>query len=213
MPKIEPFELYTEAYENWFERNKYLYRSEINLLKHLVEKHGINTSKGVEVGVGSGRFALPLDVPFGVDPSPSMLKIARKRGIKVTLGVAEALPLKSNYFDFVLMVTTICFVDDPIQSLKEVERVLIDGGFFLMGFVDRESFLGKIYERKKPFSRFYKPARFFSTEEILTLAEKYTTFKVVEIGQTIFGTENKTYPFKEGFGEGAFVGILWRKIP
>jgi ubiquinone/menaquinone biosynthesis C-methylase UbiE len=211
MPKIEPFELYTEDYERWFEKNDLLYRSEINLLKHLLEQNEVETSNGIEVGVGSGRFAVPLNVPFGIDPSLAMLKIAKNKGIKVSLGVAEALPLKSKTFNFALMVTTICYVDDLIRSLKEIERILKNGGYFLVGFVDRESFLGKIYEKRKPFSKFYKPAKFYSTKEILKLTEENTTLKAVSIGQTIFGTENKLYPIKEGFGEGAFVGILFKK--
>jgi ubiquinone/menaquinone biosynthesis C-methylase UbiE len=212
MPKIEPFELYTEDYEKWFERNNYLYRSEINLLKHLLEKNNADTSKGVEIGVGSGRFAVPLKVPFGIDPSLAMLKIAKNRGIKVYLGVAEALPLKSKTFNFALMVTTICYVDDPVKSLKEVERILKKGGYFLVGFVDRESFLGRIYEKRKPFSKFYRPAKFYSAEEILKMVGENTNLKAVSIGQTIFGNENKLYPVKEGFGEGAFVGILFKKL-
>ena len=210
MAKVQPFELYTEDYENWFERNRNLYLSELNLLKELLR--GFEFQKGIEVGIGSGRFAKPLGVQYGIDPSPKMLKIAKKRGLKVALGVAENLPLKSSIADFTLMVTTICFVDDPIASLKEIDRITKGGGRFLIGFVDKNSFLGKLYEKKKPFSRFYKPATFFSSEEILKLTEENTSFKLIRAGQTIFSTENRIYPPKEGYGEGAFVGLLFKKV-
>ena len=41
-----------------------------------------------------------------------MRKLARKRGLHVYDAVAERLPFESEQFDFVLMVTTICFLDD-----------------------------------------------------------------------------------------------------
>ena len=207
MAKIEPFELFTADYEAWFERHKGFYRSELNLMKSLIGKV---PPSAVEVGVGSGRFAVPLGIPYGVDPSPSMLKIAKSRGIEVVRGIAEALPLRSGFFDLVLMVTTICFVDDPLKTLREAARILKRDGKLALGFVDRESFLGKLYEAKKERSKFYKPAVFFSTEELLSLG-KEVGFKTERVLQTIFSTEDGFYPVKEGHGEGAFVGILLSK--
>ena len=108
MPKTEPFELFTDAYEKWFVDNKQIYELELETVKQLLPPK----SHGLEVGVGSGRFAAPLGIKIGVEPSRAMAEIARKRGIEVVVGVAEKLPFKDNSFDFVLLVTTICFVDD-----------------------------------------------------------------------------------------------------
>ncbi len=66
----------------------------------------------LEVGVGSGRFAAAFGIKFGFDPSQAMLDIAKSRGIEVFNGVAESLPFEDDYFDFVLTVATLCFVDD-----------------------------------------------------------------------------------------------------
>lgn len=209
MAKIRPFEEYTEDYEKWFEINEPLYRSEVKLLRHLLE--GIEFKKGFEVGIGSGRFAVPLGVPYGVDPSTAMLKIARKRGLKVAKGVAEELPVRGGAVDFVLMVTTICFVDDPVRSLKEVARILQKGGYFLIGFVDRDSLLGRLYEGRRERSKFYKEATFFTTNQILEMVENHTPMGLVKAGQTIFGLEKVEYPPLEGFGEGSFVGLLFKR--
>jgi SAM-dependent methyltransferase len=210
MPKIEPFERYADYYDRWFERNKNFYLSELKLLSSLLED--VNKEYSLEVGVGSGIFAQPLGIKIGVDPSMEMLKRALKRGIKVVRGVAEKLPFRSKVFQTVLMVTTICFVDDPILTFKEIERVLKKDGTLVVGFVDKESFLGKLYEAKKPHSKFYGPATFYSTEEIIRLVENHTNLKLVEVKQTLFGKENIFYPTEEGYGKGAFVGLKF-KLP
>jgi len=55
--------------------------------------------------------------------------------VKVLSWVAEELPLGDSSFDFVLMVTTVCFVDDINRALLEAHRVLSHGGILIMGFV------------------------------------------------------------------------------
>ena len=46
MARIEPFEKYSEKYEDWFERNEFVYKSEIQAIKGLLPK----TKKGIEMG-------------------------------------------------------------------------------------------------------------------------------------------------------------------
>ena len=212
MAKVEPFEKYTKDYEKWFEKYRGFYLSEVNLLRKLLEWNRVEFKKGLEIGVGSGRFAVPLGVKYGVDPSPKMLKIALSRGIKVAKGVAEYLPIKTESVDFTLMVTAICFVDDPEKSFGEVERVLSKGSYFLLAFVDRESPLSRLYELKRHRSKFYGPARFFSAQELLNMAQKNTRLRFIDSGQTIFGLEDGEYPPLRGFGKGSFVALLFKKV-
>ncbi|WP_232473522.1 class I SAM-dependent methyltransferase [Thermococcus profundus] len=205
MPKIEPFEKHRDRYENWFERNRYAYLSELEAVKMLLPKEG----KGAEIGVGTGRFAAPLGIKLGVEPSKAMAEIARTRGIKVIEGTAENLPFEDESLDYLLMVTTICFVDDPEKALREAHRVLRPGGALIIGFVDRNSPIGRFYEEHKNESTFYKEARFFSTEELLELLKK-VGFRGFEIVQTLFHRLDEiksVEPVKSGYGEGSFVVI------
>ena len=209
MPKIEPFEKHTIKYDKWFEENKYAYQSEVNAIKAILPKF----SNGLEIGVGSGKFAVPLAIKFGVEPSTKMRKIAEKRGIKVLDGVAENLPLNSESFDLVLMVTTLCFLDDAKKAFSEIYRILKPGGFFINGFVDKNSRIGKIYQKYKEKSIFYKIAIFYSTEEVISLL-KEAGFKNTEFRQTIFKSLdkiNKVEPVKDGYGEGSFIAIRAQK--
>ena len=209
MAKIEPFEKHTIKYDKWFEENKYAYQSEINAIKDILPVF----ETAVEIGVGSGQFSLPLGIKLGVEPSAKMRKIAQSKNIEAIEGVAEDLPLDNDSFDLALMVTTLCFLDSPGKAFSEIYRVLKPGGFFINGFVDKNSEVGKIYQKHKDKNVFYQPAVFYSTEEVIELLED-AGFKNIEFRQTIFTTIDKiseTAVAKEGYGEGSFIVIRAQK--
>ena len=163
MPRISPFEEHTDQYESWFEKNHWVYEAELRAVKAMMPTIG----NGLEVGVGTGRFAGPLGIKNGVEPSKRMRDFAEKRGIQTLDGVAEKLPFADSQFDFVLMVTTVCFVDDIDKALMEAHRVLCDEGVLVIGFVDRDSKLGEIYLKRQKENVFYKEATFFSADEFV----------------------------------------------
>lgn len=204
-PRIEPFEEHTPRYDQWFGRNLEAYESELLALRDLVtEAH-----RSVEIGVGSGRFAAPLSVTFGVEPSPRMAELSRARGIDVVIGVAEALPFPDETFDLALMVTTICFVDDIARALGEVFRVLRANGAFVVGFIDKESPLGQSYERKREGNPFYGIATFLSTPEVIRHLGD-AGFREFEIRQTVSrdpGAMATVEEPQEGYGVGSFVAV------
>lgn len=205
MKKKNPFENYAQEYDDWFEKNKFIYESELQAIKELLPK----SKNGIEVGVGSGRFAYPFAIKLGVDPSKELGKLAKERGIEIIEGVAESLPFPDSQFDFVLMVTTICFLEDIETALKEVYRVLKSGGSLIIGFIDVESPLGKFYEEHKHESNFYKYAKFYSVNEV-KLHMKNAHFKDFHIRQTLFHPLNELKhidPVKEEYGEGSFVVV------
>lgn len=202
MPKIDAFEKHSDAYDDWFEKNQQAYEAELQAVRQLLP---VGDVRGVEIGVGSGKFAVPLGIKVGVEPAGQMAAKAAELGIEVHPGVAEALPFPADQFDFVLMVTTICFVDDLAQSFREARRVLVPGGCILVGFVDMESDLGQTYLQNRHKSKFYKEATFFSTRDVLDYL-KIADFGATEIKQTLLpGDTEKTV--LDGFGAGAFVVI------
>ena len=206
MAKIAPFEDFSEEYDEWFVRNNDKYQAELRALECFIPTNGC----GLEVGVGSGKFAVPLGIKTGVEPSQKMADKARKLGIHVLSGIAENLPVPNNSFDFVLMVTTICFVDNLKKAFQEAFRVLKKEGFIVIGFIDKDSELGKVYRANKDKSRFYKIAEFFSTEEVLACLSE-AGFGTFETRQTIFQGKD-TERIENGFGTGSFVVIKGLKI-
>ena len=209
MNSVEIFEKYAQEYDEWFDANRLAYESEVRALKMFIPQD----SNGLEVGVGTGRFAVPLGVKVGVEPAKAMAARARKRGIEVYEATAEKLPFADSSFDFVLIVVTLCFVQDPLQALKEAKRVLKLGGYIVIGLIDRESFLGKLYESKKKESKFYRHATFYSIKQVSDWLKKLE-LEDVKIGQTIFKVPQEmtaTESVKAGYGEGGFVVIVARK--
>ena len=205
MPKTEPFETCSKRYEAWFEKHPAAYRSELAAVRALWPAG----ASGIEIGVGTGHFAAPLKIRRGVEPAERRRLGALKRKIAAVRGTAERLPFPDRYFDAALMVTTICFVDDPQKSIREMWRVLRPGGYAVIGFVDRDSAIGREYESKRTENVFYKNARFFNVAEVTVLMEE-AGFTAFEYRQTLFGdpgTMQAEDPVRPGFGEGSFVVV------
>ena len=84
----------------------------------------------LEVGIGTGRIALPL-APFvssiyGADISLKMLqRLVEKRGdeeVFPAVGDAHNLPYSENSFDMVLVTHVFHLVEDPAAVLAEIGR-------------------------------------------------------------------------------------------
>ena len=203
------FDTYTDEYEEWFEQNRYAYLSELKLLRMATPKRG----QGLEVGIGSGRFAAPLGINFGIDPWRKLLQMAKNLGSRVVLARGERIPFKDQVFDYVLIMVTICFVDDPNRVVEESKRVIRNGGGIAIGIIDRDSWLGKLYLAKKDKSKFYREARFYSAREIIELLRSID-FKDINVYQTIFSppeTLETIQNYKRGSGEGGFAVICGYK--
>jgi len=205
MARTEPFDKYLNDYEEWFKEHKYVYELELEAVRHFIPKG----KKGIEIGIGTGRFAIPFNIREGVEPSGSMRDYSLRLGLTVYDGTAEELPLEDQSYDFALMVTTICFIDNVEEAFREVRRILKPGGRFIIGLVDKNSSLGKIYEKMKEQNKFYRYATFYSTDEVKKLL-KENKFKSIEIIQTVFGKLDEIQNpqmFKKGYGKGGFVVI------
>jgi ubiquinone/menaquinone biosynthesis C-methylase UbiE len=203
------FENLAQEYDDWFVRNEPAYRSELAAVKAFLPTGG----RGLEIGVGTGRFAAPLGIDVGVEPAKAMAAIARKRGIKVFEAYAEELPFDNKSFDFVLMATVLCFLTDPFRALCEATRVLKPRGRLIIGMIDPDSPLGRAYEANKKKSKFYRQAKFHPVGQVLKWLEDlgYADLKTC---QTIFQDLSAIAapePVKEGHGEGGFVVISAQK--
>jgi len=205
MAKTAPFETHHRRYDDWFVRHSAAYQSELLAVRALLPWRGL----GLAIGVGTGRFAAPLGVQIGIDPAREVLGYANNRGISCVQAVAEALPFADCSFDYVLNVTTICFVDDAKAMMSEAYRVLKSGGELLTGFIDSTSDLGQHYLVHQAENVFYREATFYSAAEVEQLLHD-TGFTDTVWVQTLSKALDETHdmePLRAGCGQGAFVVV------
>lgn len=202
-----PFNEHVAEYEEWFEKYPFVFQSELTAIKDLLPK-GENL-RGLEVATGTGRFAAALGIYDAIEPAENMRELAVKKGIQVRDAEAEHLPYHDLSFDFVLMAFCISYFESVLFAFKEANRVLKQGGSLIVGFLDKDSIIGRDYEAKKQESLFYKNAIFYSPERIVKDL-KNAGFWNFTFSQTLFDHLDNIKELqlpKPGYGEGSFVVI------
>jgi len=174
--KHRVFEDFAADYDLWFNDHTEVYLAQLRLLGRAIPSSGL----GLEVGVGSGRFAAQLGIRCGIDPSSPLAKMAKSRGVEVVIGVGEHLPYRSGSFDHAVMMTVICFLDDMHGVLLEVFRVLAPSGIIVLGFIERDGEIFRHYYAEPEKGRFLRHARFYSTDEVIQELRE-AGFSIVEV--------------------------------
>ena len=201
------FDKYYKHYDEWYEKNKCAYLSELEAIEKVLPKSG----RGLEIGVGTARFAHPLGIAIGIDPAKNMVRIAKQRGVDVLVGYGECLSFKDTTFDYIAIIITLCFVKDPLKVLKETRRVLKKHGRVIICIIDKNSFLGEYHQKKK--SIFYKEAHFFSVEELTKFLKTmgFNTSLYYQTISTLPDEMNSIEKPQRGYGRGSFVAVRAKK--
>ncbi len=167
----------------------------LSLEKHLLRSFlkPLPGERLLEVGCGTGIFLEWFSelgyYVAGVEPSPYMLDIARKKiGSRASFykAVAEDLPFDDNEFDVVALITTLEFVDDYKKALQEAARVARKK--ILIGVLNRYSLTNTgrwIRARFNPDS-LYAHARFFSVFELNNLINELIPGSNISWRTTVF---------------------------
>lgn len=203
--RIRPFEQHAERYDAWYEDNAAAYEAERAALGELVGE----VERGLEVGVGTGRFAPRLGIRVGLEPAAAMAEIARRRGVEVVRGVGERLPFADERFDTVLAVALLAFLSDPGRALAEARRVLEPGGRLVLGLLDAGSPVGASRFDEGCHGLFDRVAGYRTAREAAELLES-EGFELEAARQTIFDPldEIEAVPsVRDGAGEGLFAAL------
>jgi len=119
---------------------------EIDVTGLILEKAPVcNTA--ADLGCGTGELLLSLQTKanfvIGVDGSPKMLEIAKKRlkemeqGIELRLGEMEHLPLRDSEVDLAVVNLVLHHIPAPDYAIEEVCRVLKPAGKFILVDFDK----------------------------------------------------------------------------
>jgi SAM-dependent methyltransferase len=104
-------------------------------IEEMLKEHGCRSV--LEVGVGTGRVAVPLIgagyEASGMDVSRGMMERARAKGV-ANLFLADGMraPFRDGSFDAVMLVHVIHVLEDPLSVLREGARVARSGVFALV---------------------------------------------------------------------------------
>jgi len=176
------FDQFAADYDRWFDTHTDIYEGQLTTLRPHITTHG----RALEVGVGSGRFASPLGIRYGLDPSQRLLAIARRRGIETIRGTGESLPYRSGIFDTVLMMTVICFMDDIELSFREAGRVLRPEGTLVIGFIEKNGEIARQERGRTSPGGFLRYAKFRSAEDVETSLAR-AGFTGCVVGENLHG--------------------------
>ncbi len=203
------FDRYWQEYDAWYEGQPATYQSELRALQA-----ALPDGRGVEVGVGTGRFAAPLAVKWGVDPSLPMLRLARERGVQAVQGVAEQLPFTSRSLDIVLFSLTLCFLSDIDRAVSESARVLTRDGTLILGMIDADSHWGRYYRERAERSRFYRHAAFQSVRSMIRRLQRHSLMleRALQTLQAPPPMIEKSENPEPGWGKGGFVVLTVKKL-
>jgi ubiquinone/menaquinone biosynthesis C-methylase UbiE len=199
------FNKHIKEYEDWFKKYPYVFKSEVAALAKMLPKG--KSLHGIEIGLASGRFSRALGIKEGVEPAEKMRELAEKKRIFVLNAAAEDLPYKSLQFDFALMNFCISYFESIARAFSEAYRVLRHGGCLVVGFVDKNSTIGKSYEARKAGSIFYRHAKFYTVSKIQSELKK-AGFKDLEFSQTLFHSLDRIKKAEkplDGYGKGSYV--------
>ena len=205
------FDKLSEEYDEWFDRHPYAFQSEVEAIRSFLPE---GESHGIEVGLGSGRFAQALGIKEGVEQSFALRRLAVNRGVEVMDAVAERLPYKALHFDFVLMSSCLPYLVNVKKAFLEAFRVLRWDGSLIVGVLDKDRDIAQEYMNRSEMDSFYKGAQFYTPTQVLQWLRE-AGFRQFEVKQTLFTPLNEVeekQPTRLGFGEGSYVVIKARKI-
>lgn len=224
------FDEYSEKYDSWFLKNKAVLESEVALLAYFLR----NPGRALSVGCGSGLFEMLLQRDYGIviqeglEPSESMAEIARKRGLKIRIGMAETTTYGDADFDTVIFNGSPSYIKDLRKALRQSYRALKPGGHVIVADVPKESSYALLYnlatavntwdhpllqgvKPQAPYPiEFVTEAHWRTTKEKTQLIEE-VGFKNVEYAQTLtrhplYSNDEKEEPVK-GYTRGDYVAI------
>jgi ubiquinone/menaquinone biosynthesis C-methylase UbiE len=222
--RVQLFDEWPEAYDRWFTTpiGSLVRKYETELILDLLSpKQGEII---LEAGCGTGIFTSDIlssrSKVIGLDLSLPMLRRAEKKlkgyPFQIVLADMLHLPFRGNFFDKVVSVTALEFIEDGKAAVNELFRVTKRGGRVVVATLNSLSpwALRRRAELKERQSIFEK-AIFRSPDELRSLGSVEGVVKTVIHFQKGDDSERAVEMEREGkrnnLNTGAFVAACWEK--
>ncbi len=179
------FKIWSKFYDSAFIRFIYfehIYRKILETLTDQELSYLKPDSKFLDVACGTGEIIFRLAKEFpgaeftGIDFSREMLEIAIEKNrnfknVDLSLANVKRLPFKNNTFDIILCSDAFHHFEAPLESLREMNRVLKKDGFLLLIDPVFDTLLQRIV-MNVVLRIVDRPKHYYSKNEMLELLEK-----------------------------------------
>jgi ubiquinone/menaquinone biosynthesis C-methylase UbiE len=216
------FDDWPEAYDRWFTTpiGSFVRKYEADLLLDLLRPgHG---ELILDAGCGTGVFTQEIlsngSQVIGLDISLPMLMRAREKlmgyPFRIVLGDILKLPFLGNFFDRVVSVTTLEFIEDAGSAVKELFRVTKKGGCVVVATLNSLSpwAIRREAEAKRRHTLFEK-AVFRSPDQLRSLTPLEgvvrTAIHFQKGDDPDCAEEIEREGQKKGLNTGAFLAVRW----
>lgn len=207
---LKAFETAANNYDEWYDKpiGTYVFQSELTGLKKLLPL----TGTGVDIGAGTGIFTEQLTTDkrkiICIDPSPEMLKFAKRRYLDSILAISENLPIKPKSIDFAYMVTVLEFLSEPFKALESIRGMLKVNSSLVILFINKESSWGKKYsEQAKLGDPIFSHARLYRPKEVVVML-KNSNYVPEELVGTITSPPDKLGKKVELVKASSYAGVI-----
>lgn len=140
--KKKTWDIYAPIYKSAMRSDRKLYGMMYERIPKVIQGKDV-----LEIATGPGllakNVAYAANKMIATDYSDGMIKQAKKgeypKNLIFEIADAENLPYKDNSFDVVIIANALHILPDPEKALKEIDRVLKDGGMLIApNFVDHK---------------------------------------------------------------------------
>jgi len=169
---MENYELFSKKYDD--------YRvADMRLVEEVIDKLKITEIMNIlDFGCGTGNYLKALQLKnyqnlFGLDPSENMRKIAlEKTGLIIKEGSHLNIPYEDNFFDAVILINSIHFVDDIKALFYNLQRVCKKDALVFIATQSRKLMKSRCYNKYFPSLLEIDYKRYHEIDKIISTAEQ-----------------------------------------
>ena len=199
-----PKKMFNKKYPFYTSSSEYMKKHFRKFSSWLKKKYLNENSLILEIGSNDGTFLGNFKKKncYGFEPSKSVHKIAKKRGIFsinkfINLKNISQLKNKFNNFDLIIGSNVFCHIPDQIQLIKTIDKLLSKNGLIIL----EEPYLGSMYEKISYDQIYDEHVYMFSLSSIQKIYKLFNFELIDAVPQITHGGSMRYILKRKGKGE------------